>query len=295
MVARPKLEQRGKSLAQDAPSGLDARPLAPSKRRRELKRAATALGLQLGAVLLIGLAWQLSADNGLVNVLFTSRPTAVIAAFFRDIGNGSFTSPLLTTLYETLVGFGISVMLGVGASLLMYWVPLLHRATRGLVTAANNLPRLALAPLCVLWFGIGSASRIAVVVSMAFFLILINTYAGLQSAERDHLLLAKVLGAGRWKTFVTFVLPAAIPTIFAGLQLGLAFAFVGAVISEMIMGGTGLGAILVTDQTAYRTADVMALLVLMALVATAMSLIVRRAERRFLVWRRHEFRVLDGD
>lgn len=261
-------------------------------RAARARRRGLSLTLQLITVLVLAAAWQAMAGAGWINALFTSKPTAIVSAFYNGFADGSFWSPLLTTLVETLAGFAISVVLGVSMALLSYWAPLFHEATRGLVTAANNLPRLALAPLFVLWFGIGSESRIALVVSLAFFVVLINTYAGLQNADRDHLLLARVLGAGRWKTFVTFILPAATTTIFAGLRLALAFAFVGAVIGEIIMGGTGLGAQLVLFQNAYRTDDVMALLAVMAIVATAMTALVDLLERRLLRWREHEFRAL---
>jgi NitT/TauT family transport system permease protein len=256
------------------------------------RRRGLSLALQLATIVVLAVVWQVMADAGWINSLFTSKPTAIVSAFYNGFADGSFWSPLLTTLEETLAGFAISVVLGVSMALVSYWVPLFHEATSGLVTAANNLPRLALAPLFVLWFGIGSESRIVLVVSLAFFVVLINTYAGLQNADRDHLLLARVLGAGRWKTFVTFTLPAATTTIFAGLRLALAFAFVGAVIGEIIMGGTGLGAQLVIFQDAYRTADVMALLAVMAIVATAMTALVDLLERRLLRWRAHEFRSL---
>jgi NitT/TauT family transport system permease protein len=261
-------------------------------RQARARRRALSLSLQLATILVLAVVWQLMANAGWVNPLFTSKPTAIVSAFYNGFADGSFWSPLSTTLFETLVGFGISVVLGVSFALVSYWIPLLHEATSGLVTAANNLPRLALAPLFVLWFGIGAESRIVLVVSLSFFVVLINTYAGLQNADRDHLLLARVLGAGRWKTFVAFILPAATATIFAGLRLALAFAFVGAVIGEIIMGGTGLGAQLVIFQDAYRTADVMALLAVMAIVATAMTALVGLLERRLLRWREYEFRSL---
>lgn len=273
---------------------LDADDVAARRavRAARVRRRALSLSLQLTTIVLLAVVWQIMADKDWVNPLFTSKPTAIVSALYNGFADGSFWSPLFTTLEETLAGFGISVVLGVSFALVSYWVPLLHEATSGLVTAANNLPRLALAPLFVLWFGIGSESRIVLVVSLSFFVVLINTYAGLQNADRDHLLLARVLGAGRWKTFVTFILPAATTTIFAGLRLALAFAFVGAVIGEIIMGGTGLGADLVIFQDAYRTADVMALLAVMAIVATAMTALVDVIERRLLRWREYEFRSL---
>src|SRR5262249_31092710 len=133
---------------------------------------------------------------------------------------------------------------------------------------------------------------IALVVTMVFFVVLLNTYAGFAAADRDHLMLAKVLGASRWKRFFSFLFPSAIPAIFVGLQLGLTYSFMGAVIGEIITGGSGLGALIATYSAAYDSAKVFADLLLMAIVATALSGLIKAVEFRLLGWRRHELRGL---
>jgi len=144
----------------------------------------------------------------------------------------------------------------------------------------------------VLWLGVGTWSHIVLVITMVFFVVLLNTYAGLSSADRDHLLLAKVLGASRWKLFVSFLFPSAIPAIFVGLQLGLTYSFMGAVIGEIITGGSGLGAQIATYSSTYDSAKVFADLLLMAIVATALSAVIKAVESRLLGWRRYELRGL---
>jgi NitT/TauT family transport system permease protein len=154
------------------------------------------------------------------------------------------------------------------------------------------MPRLALTSLFVLWLGVGSKSHIVLVVTMVFFVVLLNTYAGFSSCDRDHLLLAKVLGASRWKLFTSFLFPSAIPAIFVGLQLGLTYSFMGAVIGEIITGGSGLGALIATYAATYDSAKVFADLLLMAIVATVLSGLIKAAESRLLGWRKHELRGL---
>ena len=132
----------------------------------------------------------------------------------------------------------------------------------------------------------------ALVVSIVFFIILINTYAGLQSTHRDMLVLAQTLGAGRLKTLWTFVIPSAVPTIFAGLQLGLTYALLSAVVGEMLTGGDGLGAQLALDLAAYRTADFFAELLMLAVVATVLSSAMQMLEAYLLRWRQYELRGL---
>jgi NitT/TauT family transport system permease protein len=198
------------------------------------------------------------------------------------------------TVYETTVGFSASALAGIAAGILLYQAPRANRVLRPFLTGFNNLPRLALAPLFVLWFGLDTASRVALIISVVFFIVTFNTYGGLQNASRDHLLLAKTLGATRRQLFAKFILPAAVPTIFAGLQLGLTYSFLTAVVGEMLSGASGIGAQLQVTLATYRTDDFFASMLLLAVVATALSGAMRLIERRLLRWRRYELSGLDG-
>jgi NitT/TauT family transport system permease protein len=233
-------------------------------------------------------SWQLCAETGALNPIFISDPSSIASAFYTSIASGSLFSPLGTTLYETLVGFGIGVAIGNVLALLLHEIPILERALQPFLTALNNLPRFALAPLFVLWFGLGSMSRILLVVSLVFFIGFVNTYAGLQNASRDHLLLGATLGVRRFELFRLFILPSALPSIFAGLQLGLTYSFLTAVVAEMLSGGSGIGAQLVTTAASYEMASFFAFLVALVIVATGLSVIMRGLESQLLRWRKVE-------
>jgi NitT/TauT family transport system permease protein len=250
------------------------------------------IGLQL-AVVVAGMAlWQILAVTGVLPDLYVSRPSAIVVALGDGFRDGSLTSALGDTLTETVIGFLIASAAGIGFGLALYEVPLLERVCRPFLTAANNMPRLALTSLFVLWLGVGTWAHVALIVTMVFFVVLLNTYAGLSGCDRDYLLLAKVLGASRRKRFITFLFPQAIPAVFAGLQLGLTYAFMGAVIGEIITGGSGLGALISTYASTYNSAGVFADLVLMAIVATVLSALIKAIETRLLGWRQHELRGL---
>lgn len=243
------------------------------------------LAAQIGLVVLVGGLWEVLARADVLPVIYVSRPFAIVKALWDGLVHGAMLHALWLTLLETVTGFVIASTLGVLVGVAIYEVPILERVLRPFVTAFNNLPRLALTPLFVLWLGVGFESHVALVVTMVFFVVLLNTYAGFQSTDRDYLLLAKVLGTSRWKLFRDFIFPAATPTIFVGLQLGLTYSFMGAVIGEIITGGTGLGALISQYSATYNSAAVFALLLLMALVATALSALIRRLETFLLRWR----------
>lgn len=252
----------------------------------------TVLGAQIALVLVVGGAWELLSRLSVLPVIYVSEPSAILVALYQGLAGGPMLGALGLTLLETITGFVIASILGVLVGVAIYEIPFLEKILRPFITALNNLPRLALTPLFVLSLGVGFVSHVSLVVTMVFFVVLLNTYAGFQTTDRDYLLLAKVLGTSRWKLFRDFIFPAATPTIFVGLQLGLTYSFMGAVIGEIITGGTGLGALVSTYSATYNSAAVFALLLLMALVATAMSIAVRSVEMSLLRWRKFEQRGL---
>lgn len=239
-------------------------------------------------------AWQLVASTKVLNPAFVSEPSQFFPSFWQGIEHGGLIGLMGTTLYETFVGFAIASALGlIGGYLLAEWKAF-DTVARPFMTGFNSLPRIALAPLFVLWFGLGSNSRIVLIVSLSFFIVAFNTYAGLQGVNRDHLLLARVLGANRRERFVKFVLPSALPPVFAGLQLALTYAFLGAVVGEMLTGNQGLGGYLALEMGTFNTTAFFGGLVLLVIVALLVSAAMRLVEKRVLRWRTVEMRGTSG-
>lgn len=286
-VPSPRVEAPGRGRT---PSVEEVRATAKRRRRQHLA-LVWVLRLALLAVILVG--WQMSARYQWVNPTFTSKPTSIWDALIRDV-TGDIPEALKVTLYETLAGFALASIAGFLLGCLLYEVRLADAVLQPFLTAFNSLPRIALAPLFVLWFGLGSSSRIALVFSLVVFIMIANTYAGLRQGDRDYLMLAKQLGARGLRRFGMFVLPAAVPTIFAGLQLGLIYAFLGAVAGEMLGGSGGVGAELSTSLATFRTDDFMAELIILVLVTVVFSAAMRAVERRLLRWQRFELRGVGG-
>ncbi|WEX12059.1 ABC transporter permease [Chelativorans sp. AA-79] len=274
----------GDLVADGGPDTLEPLAQAAARRRDDI----TIIAAQIGLLLVLLAAWQAIAEFGVVPEIFISKPTSILVSLWNNVVFGRMLLDLVVTVYETLVGFFISSAVGMVVGVILYQAPRVNLVVRPFLTGLNNLPRLALAPLFVLWFGLDTSSRVALVFSVVFFIIVFNTYAGLQNAIRDHLLLARTLGASRFQLFVKFILPSAVPTIFAGLQLGLTYSFLTAVVGEMLSGAVGLGAQLQITLATYRTADFFAALLLLAIVATVLSGLMRLAERRLLRWRQFE-------
>jgi NitT/TauT family transport system permease protein len=246
------------------------------------------LALQLGLLLVVLGSWEGLADSHVIDPFWTSSPHAVAASLAQLITQHDVLSAMGQTLYETMVGFVLSVIGGIVTGVLLFMIPLLQRATMPFLILFNNIPRLVFAPLLVLYFGIGGTSKIVMVVSVVYIIVILNTLAGLKSADSDHLLLARALGASRTTTFVKFMLPSALPSLFVAMQLGLTFSLITAIVGEMITGGDGLGALVSAYLNVYAMGDLFALIIIMALLATVLSAILRFAEDRMLGWRRFD-------
>ena len=244
----------------------------------------------LGAIVAL---WQLTAAQGWIKPLFIGEPSGIAKSFFHIIHTKVVTVDLRVTLEEVLVGYVIGCAAGFVSGLVLARMALLNRAVQPILTAFNSLPRIALAPLFILWFGLGEASKIATSVSLCYFIMLANTMAALQNTDRDFLLLARSMGATERQRLMKFVLPSGAPVLAAGLQLCLVYSFLGAVSTEMIGGVHGLGVILTSDSNTLATNDLFSVLVLLVIVTSAMSGIIRLIEKRALRWHYIEMRGLE--
>ncbi len=267
---------------------------APSRQKAKKKRNVAVRVLQFLVIVALFGSWQLLAATKVLNPSFVSEPSEFFPSFWHGVVSGSLLSLMGATLYATFVGFAAAAILGLLAGYLFAEFKVLDMVARPFMTGFNSVPRIALAPLFVLWFGLGSLSVIVLIVSLAFFIVSFNTYAGLQSCSRDHLLLARTLGAGRFVRFTKFVLPSATPAIFAGLQLALTYAFLGAVVGEMLQGSQGLGGYLALQMGTFETTGFFGGLTLLIIVALIVAGIVRAVEKHLLRWKTYELRGTQG-
>jgi NitT/TauT family transport system permease protein len=229
--------------------------------------------------------WKLTGATGLFNPIFIGTPEGTLRQFFLQFANYRMLGlDLGYTVVETLVGFAIGTVSGMLAAVVLFRSPAARRAVAPLVIAANSLPRVALAPLFVLWFGLGVAGKVALVVSLVFFVMLTTTLAGLTQPNRDHEYLARSLGASRRQHILYFVVPAAVPTIVAGLELSLTYSFLGAVAGEIVGGSNGIGVRLTVYANSFEIDKFLALLLLLVIVSTTTVQIMRHFSAKLTRW-----------
>lgn len=235
----------------------------------------------LSIVLLLG-AWEIAAKVGIINPVLISNPVAVASALAKGLSSGSLWTPTVATFKAALLAAILGSTLGIIAGVVLFRNEPLYAGVRPLLTVLNSLPRPALAPIFILWLGLGMWAKVAVGVSVVFFMMLLNTIAGMATLDQDIHQLSSTLGMSKWQRLWLIELPNALPALVAGLRLSVVFSVLGVVVSEMVAAYTGLGQVMVQDSNSFDMAGTFAVLVLLAVLTTVLdqgvSLLQRRLE-----------------
>ena len=230
------------------------------------------------------LAWQ-GASGRLIDNFFISNPIDVGARLYRWTLDGSIFALIAATIYATAMGFVIG---SVGGAMLGVWLgvsPLASRLLNPYLNALNALPKVALAPLFVLWFGLGIESKIALAAVLVLFLVFLNTFAGVREVDQDLIDGARLMRATRIQIIVKVIIPSATSWVFAGLKIAMPYALIGAVLGEMIAANRGLGYLVQFSGSQFDTAGVFAVLFVIALLAVGLNHLVDMAQSRMERWR----------
>lgn len=259
------------------------RALLAEGQRQTRRDSALMWMMRLGVIVIIVGVWALAHRFEWMNPAFISDPRSVASSFYHLVTRGHIWSDVWATSKAALIGLTIGSSAGILSGLLLSEFPLLRRAVNPIITLANALPRPALAPIFLVWFGLGLAAKVAVSISIVYFILLINTMAGVDSADADRTMLSKTLGMTRLQRFRFVQLPTAAPAIVAGLRLGAVYSVLGAVVAEMVASRDGLGLRLVEATNQFDIASSFAILFMLALLAYVLDWSIGLVQRR-LQW-----------
>jgi NitT/TauT family transport system permease protein len=249
-------------------------------------RSTWTIGLLRLAVLVVAImVWQFIA--GALDVeFFISKPSEIWAQLWDWITTGYLLDNLGVTLQATLYGFVLGAISGIVIGFVLGLITILGRLLDPFITAVYSLPKLALAPLFVLWFGIDLEMKVVLTAVIVFFLVFWNTYAGVRETDKDLVDVLRVMGARRRDMIRKVVLPGSLTYIYVGLKLAIPYALTGAVVGELIASNKGLGYILMSAAGAFNTAGVMAALVVLMVIATLMNTLLNLTEGYVMRWKR---------
>ncbi len=234
-------------------------------------------------VLLIGV-WDGAARLSLVDPMVLPPPGEIGSALIDGVRSGIYLKHLGVTLLQALSGFVLATFVGIGIASLSSFSERLSRALWPILIAVEATPKIALAPLIIVWFGYGMGSKIILAGAIAFFPVFISTAAGLRSAEPGRLDVLRALGASRGQLFWLVALPGALPHIFAGINVAVVFALLGTIVGEFMGAKEGLGTLILYANENLDTAKVFSILIVLATTGLLLSWAVGQLRRRLLFW-----------
>jgi NitT/TauT family transport system permease protein len=235
-------------------------------------------------IIALGL-WEALVSARAIDPFFVSRPTAIARRVMMWSGDGTLWRHLATTLEESLLGLLIGSALGIALGFWFGRSPSLAMIFDPYIKMLNAVPRIVLAPLFLLWFGLGIWSKVALAVTLVFFVMFFSAYQGVRDADRVLIDNARMLGASERQLVRHVLVPSALTWIFSSLQTSLGFAMVGAVVGEYLGSTRGLGYVISQAEGTFDTTGVFAGMTVLAMVVVIISAAVSRLERWLLRWK----------
>lgn len=238
------------------------------------------------AIVLLG-SWEL-ASGWLFDSFWLSQPSEIALYLWESLKSGQLLSDLSLTFQATAYGYVLGAAAGLFFGLLLAQSENIALILRPFIMAIYGIPRIALAPIFILWFGIAMTSKVMMAAMMTFMLVFFNTYEGVRAADVELKNVARVMGAGRWKLFFYVTLPDASPWIIAGLRIAIPQALVAAVVAEFIASIGGLGYRLMETTSSLDTPGTMAGIVVLMIIVMLLNSLLDRGENYLLRWRPKE-------
>jgi NitT/TauT family transport system permease protein len=237
----------------------------------------------LATVVLTG--WEWAAASGRLDPFFFSRPTAVVARVGAWMGSGMLWPHVATTFAEATLAFVIGSLLGVLFGLALAGMPIAAALLEPYIRVGNALPRVILAPIFLLWFGLGIWSKVALGVTVVFFIVFFNTFRGVRDVERGMVANARMLGASDIQLFRHVLVPSALTSIFSSLHISVGMAIVAVVVGEYLGASSGVGYLIAQSEGVFDTTGVFAAMAVLAVGVLLVGNVVSRLERTLLRWK----------
>ncbi|HJX79254.1 ABC transporter permease [Glutamicibacter sp.] len=275
----PQAQSNGMTATIQKPLAYDDSTILVERRRTKQKNNSLVWGLRVGVLGIFVAVWQFVTSTGLMDSTLVSTPLDVATAFIVQLTDSTFWVDVLATFSGALVGLITGAILGILSGVLFAHVPVLHTAAQPLLTLINSLPRPALAPIFILWFGLGFGPKALVAFSVVYFVLLTSTLGALVGIDHDIKQLTTSLGMSARQRFFKIEFPSALPAIVGGLRLGAVYSVLGAVVSEMVGSYTGLGQRLVVVTNNFHVDQTFAILLAMGLLSMLMDLSISVMEK----------------
>ncbi len=252
---------------------------APIVSARTLGVVAIRIGV-IGGFLLL---WQIASGRW-IEAFLISSPSRIFTSLIAGFQSGDLLQHSWVTFLEIAIGFPLGAVVGIG---LGYWFGrsrILAEIFEPIIIALNGIPRTALAPLFIVWLGIGIWSKVGVVYLLTFFLNFFNTYTGMRQMDQEYIDLARLMGVKGWRLTFRVIFPAISPYMFTGIRTSIPFSVIGAIVGEFIAATEGIGFFIRLSAGIFRTADVFVGIIILMCMVIIMDQIAGIIEKRVLRW-----------
>ncbi len=240
--------------------------------------------LRLLIISLFFLCWELAARTGRLDTFFFSSPGEIAKDLSVLFITGKIIPHLLRTMAEVFAGLGLGTLSGIATGIVLGRNELLARILDPVIMGLYAIPKIAIAPLFILWFGLGILGKIVFAWIVVFFLIFFNTYAGMRAVDKELLHTVQAMGATPWQLLVKVSIPSCMPWIMVGLRASLGASLIAAIVGEFVAADTGLGHLIMEGLTLFMTQRVLAVVLILSVIVIAMDLGLRYLQRRFMAW-----------
>jgi NitT/TauT family transport system permease protein len=260
-----------------------AEPTVTTRTPRRRAQMPAWVGSVVLLLLFLG-SWELYVRAFKVSKLIAPPPSLVLGAWLGSLGQGATWYHTWITCLETILGFVFASVAGVGLGALLAKMPRLEQMLNPFIIATQVVPKVALVPLFVVWFGFGLTSKVVIASVLAFFPILLNTVLGVKSVDRGQREVLASLNASRWQSVTQLEFPSALPYILTGMEIGVVLSIIGAVVGEYLGGNEGLGNLAVRDMNAYDTTALFAVIIHLALIGFVFYAVIVGLRRVLIPW-----------
>jgi NitT/TauT family transport system permease protein len=249
-----------------------------------MSRRVGAVLWPLGTAIVVIAAWHYAVVGFKVPTYLVPEPLSVLAALWSGLSDGSLWPHIWATFAEIVSGYAIGCGAAFLAAVLVNEFRLAERALYPLIVAIQAIPKVALAPVLLVWFGFEAQSKIILVALICFFPTFVNSFAGLKSCDRNLVDLYRAFGAGRWRILLAVKIPAAAGSIFAGLEISVVLALTGAVVAELIAARRGLGYVIASSGANFDVSLMFACIVVLAAIGIILTQMIKAVRRRVAFW-----------
>jgi NitT/TauT family transport system permease protein len=249
---------------------------------KKIKRASLRVTLlRVGILVAIIGFWELAADLRWIDPFIMSSPSRIMNTIASLMGSGQLLMHVGVTLWETVMGFVLGTVLGIGIAIILWWSPTVQRTLDPYLVVLNSLPKIALGPVIIIWVGAGQAAIITMALLISVVVTVMSVLSGFMEVSDEKLLLMRTFGATKLQILRMVILPASVPSIISTIKINVGMTWVGVIVGEYLVSKAGLGYLIVYGGQVFKLDLVMASILIMSVVAVLMYLVVAWVEKRY--------------